>query len=143
MNKIFRILDANANRVKEGLRVSEDLARFLYEDESLTRAFKKLRHDVTKVLLQFPASDRSLVASRDSEGDIGKRSMIRDKKRMAWKDLAVLNLKRAEEGLRVLEEVSKMTAPRRSADFQALRFKVYELEKRVFKKIAALRRHRS
>lgn len=140
---LLRILDANFNRVKEGLRVSEDLARFLYEDNALTQAFKKLRHDTTKILLQFPGSYRVLVESRDARGDIGKRSAIYDRKRMAWQDLAVLNLKRAEEGLRVLEEISKMTAPRRSRDFQALRFRTYELEKRVFKKIAALRRHGS
>ena len=140
---LFRILDANANRVKEGLRVSEDIARFLYEDRSLTEAFKKLRHDVTKVLLRFPVPYRSFLGSRNASGDIGKHSAIRDQKCIGWQDLAALNLKRAQEGLRVLEEISKVVAPRRSANFQTLRFRTYELEKRVFKKFAALRRHRS
>lgn len=143
MKPLWRLVDANLNRVKEGLRVSEDLARFWYEDKALTAAFKKLRHDTTKAMLRFPASYRKLVAARDVKGDIGKRSAIRDRKRTSWSDLAVLNLKRAEEGLRVLEEISKIAAPRRSADFQAMRFRAYELEKRVFKKISALRRHRS
>ncbi len=141
--KLLRILDANFNRVKEGLRVSEDLARFLYEDKALTAAFKKLRHDMTKTMLRFPASYRKLVESRDAESDIGKHSAIQDRKRTSWPDLAILNLKRAEEGLRVLEEMSKIMAVKQTACLQALRFRTYELEKRVFKKLASLRRHRS
>ena len=131
----LRILDANYNRAKEALRVAEDLARFLMEDKILTAKFKKLRHDLTKILLRFPVSYRRLVAARDSVEDVGKKSLIHDTPgRTRWQDLLTANLKRAQEAMRVLEEVSKVVAPRESGSFQHLRFSLYELEKRTLQK---------
>ena len=131
--KILRLIDANLNRTKEGLRVCEDIVRFIYDERNLTRAFKKLRHDCTKTILQFPIPYRTLVSARDSRRDVGKNGAILEKKKMVWSDLLTSNLKRAEESLRVLEEVSKMVTPKQSSRFQSLRFKLYELEKRVLK----------
>ncbi len=48
-NKIYRVLDANINRAKEGLRTCEDTARFILNDETLAKKFKKLRHDITGI----------------------------------------------------------------------------------------------
>lgn len=130
MNRsVLRILDANYNRAKEALRVTEDIARFHLADARLTGRFKRLRHDLTRALFALGIPDRELVAARDSGEDVGRRSLIRDKKNPHWKDLLVSNLKRAEEASRVLEEVSKMTAPKRAATFQKIRFRLYELEK--------------
>lgn len=133
--KLLRLIDANANRVREGLRVCEDLFRFLYDDSKITNAFKKLRHDVSKTLMRFPVSYRDLVRARDSKRDVGKESLIQDKKKSHWSDLVISNLKRAEEGLRVLEEASKIIAPKEPKRFQSLRFRLYELEKRVLQKL--------
>lgn len=132
--KILRLVDANFNRVKEGLRVSEDILRFVYDDRVLTALFKKLRHDCSKVLLEFPVSYRTLVRSRAADRDVGSNSVIYEKKKPHWNDLFISNLKRAEESLRVLEEASKIIAPTKSHQFQFLRFKLYELEKRALKK---------
>ncbi len=131
----FRLIDANFNRAKEGLRVCEDLFRFVYDDARLTRAFKKLRHDCSKILFHFPVPYRVLVESRNSAGDTGKKSVILEKKKIAWKDLVMSNMKRSEEALRVLEEASKIVSPKTSGKFQALRFDLYELEKKVIKKL--------
>ena len=54
--KLLRMIDANFNRAKEGIRVSEDIARFVLDDKSLAASFKKMRHTLSKILLNFPVS---------------------------------------------------------------------------------------
>lgn len=130
-SKALRLIDANFNRAKEGLRVCEDVLRFIYDDRRLTSAFKKLRHDCSKALLKFPVPYHALVQARSSSDDVGKASMILEKKKPHWRDIFISNLKRAEESLRVLEEASKVVAPAESKKFQSLRFRIYELEKRA------------
>ncbi len=135
MNRSFlRILDANYNRAKEAVRVAEDVARYHLADAKLTARFKRVRHDLTKGLLALKISDRKLVEARNSKEDVGAKSFIRDKLRHGWKDLLVSNLKRAEEASRVLEELSKMIQPDKARGFQALRFRLYDLEKESLRK---------
>lgn len=129
MKSELRILDANYNRAKEALRVVEDVSRFYLQDSRLTARFKRVRHDLTKALLGLRIPDQTLVAARDSAEDVGRRSLIRDKKKTRWKDLLLSNLKRAQEASRVLEELSKMIRPQKTAGFQRIRFRLYELEK--------------
>ena len=133
---LLRIMDANYNRTKEALRVVEDFARFFLNDARLSAAFKRARHDLTRALLRFPVSYRKLVAARDSANDIGRDRWIQDgqRRRPGWKEVMIANQKRAQEGLRVMEEVSKIIAPAQSPAFQRLRFKLYELEKDSFRK---------
>src|SRR5436309_1133874 len=45
-----RILDASANRAREGLRVVEDYARFALNDPGLTRRLKEVRHRLAEAL---------------------------------------------------------------------------------------------
>lgn len=131
---LLRIIDANYNRAKEGLRVAEDIARFHLRDPALTRALKRIRHDFTKALLAFKTPYRSLVEARNLKEDVGARGLIRDKKRPDWKDLLVSNLRRGQEASRVLEELSRMVEPRKTASFQRIRFRLYELEKNCLRK---------
>lgn len=135
LNSSLRLIDVNFNRTKEGLRVCEDIVRFKYNHKALTAAFKKLRHDCSKVLLEFPIPYKSIVKARNSHHDVGKDSVIYLKKKPAWHDILISNIKRSEESLRVLEEASKVIAPAKSRRFQALRFKLYELEKKTIKRI--------
>ena len=131
---LLRIIDANYNRAKEAMRVAEDISRFYFSDKRLTARFKRTRHDLTKALSAFKISYRTLVEARNSTEDVGARSLIRDKKNPRWKDLMLSNLKRAEEALRVLEELSKMKKGGRTRLFQSLRFRLYELEKDSIRK---------
>ena len=131
----LRLVDANYNRAKEALRVSEDIARFLLDDNHLTSSFKQTRHGLTRSLLRFPVSYREMVAARSSADDVGRKSAIKDlKRRPSAFDLLIANTKRAQEALRVLEEFAKIVAPREAKSFQKLRFKTYELEKSCFRK---------
>ena len=50
---IGRILDASANRAREGLRVVEDYVRFVLDDPGLTRRLKEVRHRLAEALRGF------------------------------------------------------------------------------------------
>lgn len=133
--ELLRVLDANFNRAKEALRVAEDLARFILNDRRLSSQYKKCRHDLSKALLSLPIPYIKMLETRDSQTDVGKRGVLQDKKQNPkWSDLMIANMKRAQEALRVLEECSKLVAPRQAAQFQKLRFECYELERRSISK---------
>ena len=132
--KILRILDANFNRAKEGVRVCEDVARFVLDDKNLAAHFKKIRHELSRILLSFPVSYLRLLEARNSRADVAKEHDIRDKKTAGWQDIMMANLKRSQEAIRVLEECSKVLSPRHAVTFGKLRFACYELEKRSLQK---------
>lgn len=130
MNSYLRIIDANFNRAKEALRVCEDLARFLLNRKPLAAAYKKRRHELSALLLKFPASYRRLVSSRDSVRDVGRNYSIKDARgKIKWQDIMIANMKRSQEAVRVLEEFSRILAPKLTAPFERLRFHLYELER--------------
>ena len=124
------MIDANLNRAKEGLRVAEDVSRFLLNSAPLARAFKKLRHDLTKAALELKIPYYDFLQSRNAAEDVTRASVRRDKLSFTVKDLVVSNLKRSQEALRVLEECSKMISLKISKKFQKLRFECYELERK-------------
>ena len=72
MDNVLRIIDANFNRAREGLRVIEDGLRFYYGgNETCVKRLKELRHSLAKgVGENFGFSP--LKKQRDSAGDIGK-----------------------------------------------------------------------
>ena len=102
--RILRTVDANINRVSEGLRVLEDVSRFILEDENSTRRLKSVRHQVNNLARNLGIH---LLLSRDSEGDIGAGSDL-EKEHSDLSSIVRANAKRAQEGLRVLEELTKL-----------------------------------
>ncbi len=126
---LYRILDANYNRAKEALRVSEDILRFSGKQPRQSARLKKLRHALTQIILELPASYRELLQCRDVVGDVGKNRMVQDRQSPKLADLLTANFKRAQEAVRVIEECSKLCAPKTTHFFQKLRFELYELEK--------------
>jgi len=54
VQEIYRVLDANFNRAREGLRVTEEVARFILEDPQLTARLKDLRHRLITLQKCFP-----------------------------------------------------------------------------------------
>ena len=128
----LRLVDANVNRASEGLRVLEDLARFVVNNQALSHELKQVRHELA-VLIQ-PLGAR-LLSCRDSITDVGRESDLRAGV-PAGDFLAVVraNAKRAEESFRVLEEFSRL--PEIGSyigvvDIERLRYSTYELEKRL------------
>ena len=130
----YRVLDANLNRAREGLRVCEEVARFLLEDPVLTRRCQRIRYTLTRVGEKLSGS--RLLKSRDSRSDVGRPS-LRGKRssHQAAKDLVVSNARRVEEALRVLEEFSRWKMLRLSRSFSALRFQVYSLEQTLLSRL--------
>ncbi|MFA5079064.1 MAG: thiamine-phosphate pyrophosphorylase [Dehalococcoidia bacterium] len=102
--RILRTVDANINRVSEGLRVLEDVSRFMLEDDAAARRLKHVRHQVNNLARDLGIK---LLLSRDSEGDIGAGGDLP----VGHSDISSIvraNAKRSQEGLRVLEELTKL-----------------------------------
>lgn len=131
---MHRILDANVNRAAEGIRVLEDVLRFYFEDEVLTKEFRNMRHTLRKSLQEM---DDSFISCRDSEHDIGReisKGSTLDKK-TSLKQLVNANFKRVTEALRVIEETLKIVGRYEiSKDIEGLRYQAYYLEKEYGKK---------
>jgi len=138
MNKLFRLIDANLNRSQEGLRVCEDIARFMLNDKALTRSFKSLRHNASALRKKIDPGKITLLKSRHVTGDVGKKTTLREKSRKNIKDVFRANAQRSKESLRVLEEITKLLDAEVSQRFKRMRFKVYELEKKSRLKLDAV-----
>ena len=126
---LYRILDANFNRAKEGLRVCEDLCRYVWDQKTLTRAFKGLRHDLTQIMAGLDI--QKALDARHIQGDVGRATSISESKRKDINAIFGANCQRVKESLRVLEEVAKLIDAGISIKLKALRYKVYELEQKV------------
>ncbi len=133
--KILRIVDANSNRAREALRVCEEITRFLLNSKVNTAKLKALRHEITSCIHALPVSSKALIEERESQCDVGKRSVIHRKNAQSVKDLFIRNMKRAQEAIRVLEEFSKIVSKPTSSRFQDIRFQLYTLEKKIRLKI--------
>lgn len=131
--QILRIIDANCNRVGEGLRFLEDVARFLLNDAGLTRQLKQLRHNLVTSLSQFGPA---LMSVRNADTDVGVDTSIIRQQDLS--SLVTANARRAEEGLRVVEEISKLpelSSKLRSKDFEAMRFSLYTLQRELISRV--------
>jgi thiamine-phosphate pyrophosphorylase len=125
----LRIIDANLNRCREGLRVVEDSLRFVLNDEVLYKKIRKIRHDTDKILR---AEYGKLVARRDTFSDSGRQMPETANKELGG--VIIANFKRAQESLRVLEEYSKTIFPQYAPEFKKQRYGTYNAEKAVFLK---------
>ena len=130
----FRIIDANANRAAEGLRVMEDLARFALNHEALAAAFKHGRHDLQSVLAAIPGGQLALLASRDTPGDVGTQIKAEgtETTRTSLNALAAAAGGRTTQALRAIEEALKFAAPGDSSSrIELIRYRTYEAEKKL------------
>jgi thiamine-phosphate pyrophosphorylase len=133
LSQIYRVIDANYNRAKEGLRVCEDVCRFVEDDPKATARFKKLRHGLTAAVAAFGL--KGIVASRDIVCDVGRKTFAAESRRTSVGDIFYANAQRVKESLRVLEEFAKLKDPAVAVDIKKLRYTVYEIEKNALKRI--------
>lgn len=127
---LFRVLDANLNRAREGLRVLEDTARFVWNDRSLFESLRGARHGLDRATR---AAYPKLVSGRESAADMGRR--MAEGKSRDWPGLVAANFRRVQEALRVLEEYGKVFSPGASSQFKKYRFQIYLQEKKALQKI--------
>ncbi|HOY10468.1 MAG TPA: thiamine-phosphate pyrophosphorylase [Candidatus Omnitrophota bacterium] len=125
---IYRVIDANFNRAKEGLRVCEDVCRFVWDSRSLTKQFKDLRHALTEAV--SVAWRREGVATREVRHDEGRFSVPAELTRSDVTDIFYANSQRVKESIRVLEEFAKLFDPRQAEALKRLRYRVYILEQK-------------
>ncbi len=136
-NKVFRIIDANLNRSREGLRVCEDIARFALNSKVITTELKGVRHGISDIAKGSAGSLKGLPASRDTLSDVLRRSRFESEmKRRSLEDIFAANIERVKESLRVMEELYKLIDVKSSSRFCGLRFKVYAIEKKAMKRLA-------
>ena len=126
---VYRVLDANANRAREALRVAEEAARFALERPDLAEALKRARHDLRAALGRL--DPRKLLQARDTAGDIGTGlATDAEGRRDGTPDVARAAFKRLTEALRAIEEYSKTVHAGVAPAVERLRYRAYDLEKR-------------
>jgi len=123
--ELFRVIDANINRLKEGIRVVEDILRYKENNKELASKLKTLRH---KAYIQ---ENKQLLQHRDSINDVLRPSTESEQNRVTLEDILTANFKRAEESARVLEELYKLEDINYSETFKTIRYELYNLEKEV------------
>lgn len=139
MPPVLRILDANANRAREALRVMEEAARFVLDDAALTADLKALRHDLARALSAIDG----LELNRDTPGDVGTGiTTDTERTRAGVADVADAAGKRLTEALRAIEEYGKTLGDSVgpagfAAAVEKQRYRAYELERRLRQAMAA------
>ena len=141
----WRILDANLNRSREGLRVLEDYARFVRNDANLSGQLKDLRHELVAAESLLPklktanrqanadgAFARELLLHRDTAHDVGTQiSTAAESSRNEMSSVVIANSRRVQEALRSLEEFGKLIAPEFSATVKQIRYRSYTLQQQL------------
>jgi hypothetical protein len=123
--ELFRVIDANLNRLKEGIRVVEDIMRYRDNNKELSTQLKNLRH-LAKI-----DDIQSLLKHRDSINDVLRPTIQSELNRTDIKSILIANFKRAEESARVLEELFKLSDAKQSENFKSIRYTLYNLEKEI------------
>lgn len=118
----LRLIDANLNRLREGIRVVEDIFRYVYNDKETSLKLKSLRH------LSRLENYTELLETRDIENDVLRESIKSEQNRADLHSILIANFKRAQESSRVLEEFCKLISIKDSENFKYIRYELYNLE---------------
>jgi len=118
----LRLIDANLNRLREGIRVVEDIFRYIYNDKEISSKLKSLRH------ISRLANYTELLETRDIKNDVLRESIKSEQNRSDLYSILIANFKRAQESARVLEEFTKLTSIEDSENFKYIRYELYNLE---------------
>jgi len=124
-SELFRVIDANINRLKEGVRVVEDIMRYRDNNKELSLKLKLIRHKAKIDEIE------ELLLHRDSINDVLRPTIKSELNRTDIKSILLANFKRAEESARVLEELFKLHSQEYSENFKYIRYELYNLEKEI------------
>jgi thiamine-phosphate pyrophosphorylase len=123
------MIDANLNRLREGIRVVEDVCRFVVRDEALARSLKTLRSQARSGRYD------ELLAERDAENDLLRPTTSSENERDGLRGVVIANFKRAQEAARVLEEAMKISEPNEAETYKTIRYALYAIEKETIAKL--------
>ncbi|MEG5140257.1 MULTISPECIES: thiamine phosphate synthase [unclassified Microcoleus] len=120
---LCRILDANLDRSREGLRIIEEWCRFGLNNAEKALVCKQLRQE----LAAWHTAE--LRSARDTPADPGTElTHPQEEQRSSIQQLLEANFCRVEEALRVLEEYGKVYDRNMGKAFKQMRYRVYTLE---------------
>lgn len=123
--ELFRVCDANLNRLKEGIRVIEDIMRYRDNNKIISKKLKTLRH------LARIDEYEELLRNRDSINDVLRTTQESELNRSDLKSIIAANFKRGQESARVLEELFKLHDVCQSENFKHIRYELYDIEKEI------------
>lgn len=128
MLAVVRLIDANANRAREGVRVLEDVARFVLHDERLCGELKEIRHGLGAALAALPADRGAMLAQRDTAGDVGTGvKTAAEGERSGLTAIVAAAAGRTAEALRAIEEGAKaLGAGGAAREVERLRYGAYD-----------------
>lgn len=125
-NALLRILDANLDRAREGVRIIEEWCRFGLNDQAATAQLKDLRQRIA----QWHTAE--IRAARDTPGDLGTTlTHVQESTRDSLADVLQVNLARTQEALRVLEEYGKLYSLEMAAACKQMRYQLYTLDSQL------------
>jgi len=127
---VLRVIDAVANRAREGIRVVEDYVRFMLDDRHLTGRCKQLRHDLAAALERVSVAQR--LAARETQADVGTvLTTASEESRQNATAVLGANFTRLQEALRSLEEFGKLVDVDMAAAMKQLRYRSYTVQRAV------------
>lgn len=125
-NTTWRILDVNANRLSEGLRTIEDVARVVCEDAQVALQVKQLRHATSAAIKLLDRNHR--LAARNTLSDAGTQfTETSELDRNDWRSIVVAACERSLQSLRCLEEFSKLVSAEASQAIKHVRYHAYDV----------------
>jgi thiamine-phosphate pyrophosphorylase len=124
-SKLYRLIDANLNRLREGIRVCEDIQRYINDNKELSKKLKSIRHECRV------KDQKRYLKSRDIIGDVLKTTTNSEAKRENINSIQIANIKRAQESTRVLEESLKLIDTKEAEKFKQIRYELYDIEKNM------------
>ncbi len=134
---MLRILDANLNRIGEGLRLLEDISRFTLNDAGLSEQIKTMRHELLPRERQL---NERLLTARQAGEDVGASLEVAGEgERTDLTSLVRANSRRVQQSLRVIEEITKIPGQDFGLNWETVksaRFTVYELEQSILLKLS-------
>lgn len=132
MDPSLRILDANLNRAREGLRTAEEFARLGLNAAPAAAKLKEARRHIEACVGELGGLADAMLAARDVAGDVGLRPDADDVSRRGPESIARAALKRAQEALRVVEEFCQLHSRAAAACAAQARYATYEAEQALF-----------
>lgn len=134
-NGIARLLDANLNRAREGLRVVEDWCRLVLQRPELVAQLK----DYRQRLGQCHSSSLKQARHAASDPATGLAHQAQQE-RSTSQQVVAANCARVQEALRVLEEFGRHGAAELAATAAIIRYGLYDLETAL---LASQERHQA
>ena len=130
---VLRLIDANANRAREALRVLEDYARFVVDDREISVELKVIRHTIAASLRETLAE---AILHRDTAGDVGTGAIgPTEIQRQGLPDVVIAAGKRLGEALRAIEEYLKISEPEKSRVIERMRYIYYDVETKIVRSL--------